>query len=311
MIKRTLHVAGHLARNIPIAGTLVHRDDDALDLDGKVVFVTGAARGLGAEVARQAYAKGAYVALVGRRIAPLDQLAADLGDRAAAFEADVTDLAALERAAERTAERFGGIDVVVANAGIAPPSDTILTIDPQAFEHTVDVDLLGQWRTMRATLPHVVQRKGHILVVASIYAFFNGAMNASYAASKAGIEQLTRALRVELAHHGATAGVAYLGFVETDLAADVFAQEQVEEARKAMPALVTEAISVTDAGRSLIGGIERRAARVGAPGWVLPLLAVRGLATTVMDEYMIRNGRLSAAIRRSEERHQAVASPRP
>jgi NAD(P)-dependent dehydrogenase (short-subunit alcohol dehydrogenase family) len=208
-------------------------------------------------------------------------------------------------------ERFGGIDVVVANAGIAPPSDTILTIDPQAFEHTVDVDLLGQWRTMRATLPHVIERKGHILVVASIYAFFNGAMNASYAASKAGIEQLTRAVRVELAHHRATAGVAYLGFVETDLAADVFAQEQIEEARKAMPAVVTDAISVTEAGRSLIDGIERRAARVGAPGWVLPLLAVRGLATTVMDEYMIRNGRLSAAIRRSEERHQAVASPRP
>jgi NAD(P)-dependent dehydrogenase (short-subunit alcohol dehydrogenase family) len=310
MIKRILDLGGHLARHIPIAGTLVNRDH-ALDLDGKVVFVTGAARGLGAEVARQAYAKGAYVALVGRRIAPLDQLAAELGDRAAAFEADVTDLAALEQAAGRTVERFGGIDVVVANAGIAPPSDTILTIDPQAFEHTVDVDLLGQWRTMRATLPHVIERKGHILVVASIYAFFNGAMNASYAASKAGIEQLTRAVRVELAHHRATAGVAYLGFVETDLAADVFAQEQIEEARKAMPAVVTDAISVTEAGRSLIDGIERRAARVGAPGWVLPLLAVRGLATTVMDEYMIRNGRLSAAIRRSEERHQAVASPRP
>jgi NAD(P)-dependent dehydrogenase (short-subunit alcohol dehydrogenase family) len=309
MIRRTLDLAAHVARHIPIAGTLVHHDP-RLDLDGKVVFVTGAARGLGAEVARQAYAKGAYVALVGRRIAPLDQLAAELGDRAAAFEADVTDLAALQRAAKRTAETFGGIDVVVANAGIAPPSDTILTIDPDAFEQTVDVDLLGQWRTMHATLPHVIERQGHILVVASIYAFFNGAMNASYAASKAGIEQLTRAVRVELVHHGATAGVAYLGFVETDLAADVFAQEQVEEARKAMPALFTDAISVTDAGRSLIDGIERRAARVGAPGWVLPLLAVRGLVTTVMDEYMIRNQRLSAAIRRSEERHQAAASPR-
>src|SRR5207245_10473754 len=119
-------------------------------------------------------------------------------------------------AADGTVERFGGIDVVVANAGIAPPSDTMLTIDPYAFERTVDIDLLGQWRTIRATLPAVIERQGHILVVASIYAFFNGALNASYAASKAGIEQLTRAIRVELVHHGATAGVAYLGFVETD-----------------------------------------------------------------------------------------------
>lgn len=298
MIDQTLHLARSL-----LAPT-------RLDLHGKVVFVTGAGRGIGAEVARQAHAKGASLSLVGRRTAPLDQLVAELGDRAAAFEADVTDLDALQRAAAGTVERFGGIDVVVANAGIAPPSDTLLTIEPAAFEHTVDVDLLGQWRTIRATLPAVVERQGHILVVASIYAFFNGALNASYAASKAGIEQLARAARVELAHHGATAGVAYLGFVDTDLAADVFAQEQVEEARGAMPALFTKAIPVDDAGHSLIDGIERRAARTGAPGWVLPMLAVRGLATTIMDEYMVRNRRLTDAIRRAEARREPLSSSR-
>jgi NAD(P)-dependent dehydrogenase (short-subunit alcohol dehydrogenase family) len=195
----------------------------------------GAARGLGAEIARQAHDRGADVALVGRRRAPLEALAAQLGDRAAAFEADVSDLAALTRAAEATVERFGGIDVVVANAGIAPPSDTVLTIDPAAFERTVDIDLLGQWRTVRATLPALIERQGHVLVVASIYAFFNGALNASYAASKAGVEQLTRALRVELAPHGVSAGVAYLGFIQTDLAADVFEQAQVAQARRRRP----------------------------------------------------------------------------
>src|SRR5262249_4082166 len=163
-----------------------------------------------------------------------------------------------------------GIDVVVANAGIAPPSDTVLTIDPAEFERTVDIDLLGVWRTVRATLPALIERQGHVLVVASIYSFFNGAMNASYAASKAGIEQLTRALRVELAPHGATAGLAYLGFIETDLAADAFAQAHVAQARKAAPAFFTNPMPAERVARAVIDGIERRAAQVGAPSWVLP-----------------------------------------
>ena len=91
--------------------------------------------------------------------------------------------------------------MVVANAGVAPPSDTVASIEPAEFERTIDIDLLGQWRTIRATLPEVTERQGHILVIGSIYAFFNGVLNASYAASKAGVEQLIRAVRVELAPH--------------------------------------------------------------------------------------------------------------
>jgi NAD(P)-dependent dehydrogenase (short-subunit alcohol dehydrogenase family) len=310
MIADTMRAAARIAvragRHVPLAGPLLG-GGERLGLDGRVVFVTGAARGLGAEVARQSYAKGAYVSLVGRRLAPLEQLAARLGDRAAAFEADVTDFDALCRAAQGTVERFGGIDVTVANAGVAPPADTVMTIDPEAFERTVDIDLLGQWRTIRATLPSVAERHGHILVIASIYAFFNGALNASYAASKAGIEQLTRAVRVELVHHGATAGIAYLGFVETDLAVNVFKQETASEARKAVPSFFTKPISVEDAGRVLIDGIERRAARVGAPGWVLPMLAMRGMTTTLMDEAMLRNRRLSRTIDRAERAKQRQA----
>jgi NAD(P)-dependent dehydrogenase (short-subunit alcohol dehydrogenase family) len=302
-VRGTAHAAVHTGRRAPLVGGLLGQNQE-LQLEGRVVFITGAARGLGAELACQAYAKGAYVSLVGRRLAPLEQLAAELGERAAAFEADVTDLAALQQAADATVRRFGGIDVVIANAGIAPPSDSVLTIDPAEFERTVDVDLLGQWSTIRATLPAVIERQGHILVVASVYGFFNGALNASYAASKAGIEQLTRAVRVELVHHGATAGIAYLGFVETDLAADVFAQEQVEEARRSLRAFITRPIPVHDAGEALITGIERRAARVGAPSWVLPMLAVRGIATTVMDQVMLNNPRLTQAIDRAEQKAQ-------
>jgi NAD(P)-dependent dehydrogenase (short-subunit alcohol dehydrogenase family) len=149
----------------------------------------------------------------------------------------------------------------------------------------------------------VIERRGHILVVASIYAFVNGALNASYAASKAGVDQLTRALRVELAHHGATAGVAYLGFVETDLVEDVFAQQQIAEVRRIMPTFATKPIPVVSAGRTLVDGIESRAATVAAPGWVRPLLPLRGLAGTLMDEFMIASPGLSRAISHAERKH--------
>lgn len=291
------------ARGLPIAGR-VFGGSQRLDLDGRVVFITGAARGIGAEVARQTHQRGARVALVGRRLKPLQQLAAELGEGAAAFQADVSDLDALQRAADATVAKFGGIDVVIANAGIAPPSEPILTIDPAEFERTVDIDLLGQWRTIRATLPAVIERRGHILVVASIYSFVNGALNASYAASKAGVDQLARALRVELAHHDATAGVAYLGFVDTDLVGDVFEQQQVEELRAIMPAFASKPIPVAKAGRTIVDGIESRAATVAAPGWVRPLLPLRGIAATFMDEFMIASPGLSRAISRVEGKVQ-------
>ena len=300
MISESLRALGAMtvgaARQVPVLGAVLG-PGDVLSLRGRTVLVTGAARGLGAEVSRQAHAKGANVVLVGRRLDSVQVLADTLGERALACAADVSDFAALQRAADDAVERFGGIDVVVANAGIAPPSDSVLTIDPEAFERTVDIDLLGQWRTVRAVLPTIVRRGGHVVVISSIYAFFNGALNASYAASKAGIEQLVRALRVELAHHGATAGVAYLGFIDTDLAADVFAFEHVDQARKAIPAFLTRPMPVEVAAAAVIQGIERRAGKIGAPGWVLPMLRARGFVTTLMDEALIRNAALTRVIR--------------
>jgi NAD(P)-dependent dehydrogenase (short-subunit alcohol dehydrogenase family) len=300
---RSLAGAGtHLIRTLPLLSGLFG-GSARLDLSGRVVFITGAARGLGAEIARPSHARGARVAVVGRRLDPLQELADELGERAAAFQADVTDFAALQRAARDTKHRFGGIDVVVANAGVAPPSETVASIDPAEFERTIDIDLLGQWRTIRATLPEVTERQGHILVVGSIYAFFNGVLNASYAASKAGVEQLIRAVRVELAPHGATAGVAYLGFIDTDLAADVFAQGHIDDVRKAMPGFITQPMPVAEAAAAVIDGIEHRSPRVTAPAWVSPMLTFRGITTTLMDELALHHPGVARAINRVETGH--------
>ena len=129
---------------------------------GKTVFITGAARGLGAETARRVAARGANVALVGLEPEELERVAAQCGANAAWFECDVTDTEALERAVEGTVDRFGGIDVVMANAGIAPVG-MMRSTDPEAFERTIEINLLGVWRTVRACLPHVIERRGYVL----------------------------------------------------------------------------------------------------------------------------------------------------
>jgi uncharacterized protein YbjT (DUF2867 family) len=102
----------------------------------------------------------------------------------------VTDTPALEAAVAAGAERFGGIDVAVANAGIAPQARTMRVYEPELFEKVLDVNLVGAWRTVRACLPHVIERRGHVLFISSIYAFINGLFVTPYAASKAGVERL-------------------------------------------------------------------------------------------------------------------------
>src|SRR3954453_15265331 len=183
---------------------------------GKTVFITGAARGLGAETARRVAARGAHVALVGLEPEELERVAAQCGANAAWFECDVTDVQALERAVQDTVERFGGIDVVMANAGIAP-GGMVRSTDPAAFERTIEINLLGVWRTARAALPHVIDRQGYVLVIASLAAAVHGPGMAAYSASKAGAEAFADSLRSEVKHLGVDVGVGYLSFIDTDM----------------------------------------------------------------------------------------------
>ena len=115
------------------------------DVRDRTVLITGAARGIGAETARRLAARGANLALVGLEPELLGRLADELGAGAAFWEADVRDAAAVGRAVDGAVERFGGIDVVIANAGIAPPAATVAGADPEAFERVIDVNLLGVW----------------------------------------------------------------------------------------------------------------------------------------------------------------------
>src|ERR1700745_1456244 len=140
-------------------------------LQDKVVFITGGARGIGAEVARRLHKKGAKLVLTDLDEAELTALAAELGeDRVLTAVADVRGLPAMQAAAAQAVERFGGIDVVVANAGIASYG-SVLQVDPEAVRRVLDVNVLGVFHTVRATLPSIIERRGYVLIVSSLAAF--------------------------------------------------------------------------------------------------------------------------------------------
>jgi NAD(P)-dependent dehydrogenase (short-subunit alcohol dehydrogenase family) len=218
-------------------------------LHGKVALVTGAAKGIGYETARQMHERGASVAVLDLERADAESAADAIGERTLALDADVTDGRAMELAVGEVVERLGGLDVVVANAGIAPKPRPMSVIGNEEFERVIDVDLYGVWRTVRPALPQVIERQGHVVVVASVYAFLNGMMAAPYAMAKAGVEQLGRALRVELAPHGASAGVAYFGFIDTDMVRAAFADPVAQRVEAAFPAWLTKRLTPDVAGR--------------------------------------------------------------
>jgi len=279
-------------------------------LQGKVALITGGARGIGLGIAQAFIARGAVVALVDLEAEEVQRSAATLGaDRAIGIGADVTDSAALEAAVAATIERFGGIDVVVANAGIAPMPNTARNMDPVEFERVVEVDLLGVYRTVRAALPQVIERRGHVVVVSSVYAFLNGLLVSPYAVSKAGVEQLGRALRVELASHGASATVAYFGFVDTKMVQDVMDRDDLAGDREELfPEFIRRRISPAQAGEAVAEGVLRRRARVIAPRYWTTLSVLRGFVNPALDLLISKQRRVQDAIRDAEA---AAGAPPP
>jgi NAD(P)-dependent dehydrogenase (short-subunit alcohol dehydrogenase family) len=249
---------------------------------GKTVLITGAARGLGAETARRVAARGANVALVGLEPEQLQRVAAQCGTGAAWFECDVTDADALEAAIAGTVERFGGIDVVMANAGIAT-GGMVRSTDPAAFERTIEINLLGVWRTVRAALPHVVERQGYVLVIASLAAAVHGPGMAAYSASKAGAEAFADSLRVEVKHLGVDVGVGYFSFIDTDMVRGSDAHPALGRFREEAGWPFNKTYPLSSAGRAIADGIEQRLRWVVVPPWGRALLVLRTALAPLLD----------------------------
>lgn len=284
------------------------------DLNGRAALVTGAGQGIGRAVAEALAARGARVALVDVNREQAEQAAAALGDeRAIGLQGDVTDRASMGAAVDAAVERFGGLDVVVANAGIAPTPTTVRAMPEAEFERVLEVDLLGVYRTVAPALEHIVARQGQLALVASVYAFGNGMLNSPYAVAKAGVEQLGRALRVELSIHGAGATVAYFGFVDTQMVRDAFEQIRTRSGREpgdVLPAWMIKPIQPAQAAEALVRGIEGRRARVIAPRWWAVLSTLRGILNPVTDYLSTKQARLQQSLRDAEAGADAEAAER-
>jgi NAD(P)-dependent dehydrogenase (short-subunit alcohol dehydrogenase family) len=188
-------------------------------LDGKVAIVTGGSRGIGAAVARELARVGASVVVAARGADALDEVAGSLDGRGHAVPTDVTRLADLDRLAAAAIERFGGIDVLVNNAGVAPPAKQIYRVEPEEWQQTMDVNVRAAWYLSKVCHPHMKQRGGGAVVnIASTSGLHHDIGLGVYSISKAAAIMLTTVCAKEWARDNIRVNALAPGIIRTELA---------------------------------------------------------------------------------------------
>lgn len=276
------------------------------DVDGRVALITGAGQGIGRALAAILHQRGVRIAAVDIDAAAAAGTAARLGSNAVGIGADVADRAAMENVVTQLLDEFGRLDIVVANAGVVPEPATLRTMTGSAFDRVLAINLTGVYNTVHPALDQIVAQRGHVVVVSSCAAFTPGMAGSPYMISKAAVEQLGRALRVELAGFGATAGVAYFGVVETEMTHNTLDRDSIgHELDELMPWPLNVRITATEAATVIADGIARRAPRTIAPlGWG-PYALLRGAVNVVLDSRLAADPRMHELIRHVEQRARA------
>ena len=271
------------------------------DVRGKVVVITGAGQGIGLAAAKILYGRGARIAIMDVDASSAAQTAESLGRNALAIPVDVRDRPAMAAAIEKVTGHFGRLDVVVANAGVVPAPATLRTIDPADFDRVLGINLTGVFNTIHPALDQVIENHGHVVVVGSCAAFSPPVGGSPYMISKAAVEQLGRALHLELAAVGASAGVVYFGIVDTQMTRDAMDDDEIgHELDGLLPWPLSRRISADDAARVIADAIKSRAAQAIAPaGWDVYSL-LRGVANVAVDRQLITDRKLHALIRKIE-----------
>jgi NAD(P)-dependent dehydrogenase (short-subunit alcohol dehydrogenase family) len=258
-------------------------------LQGKVALITGGARGVGAATAALLVARGAKVVLVDLEAEPLLEVVQRLGaDSATSIVGDVTELGDMEAAVAHALERFGGVDVVVANAGIASYG-SVGVVDPAIFGRVIDINITGVFHTVHAALAEVERRRGYILVVSSEAAYAPAPGLAAYNASKAGVEHFANALRLELGYKGVAVGSAHMSWIDTPMVQD--ARQDLSafgDMLESLPGPLGATTSVERCAEAFVRGIEKRANRVNVPGWVEALRWAKPILTSKLFDRLSR-----------------------
>jgi NAD(P)-dependent dehydrogenase (short-subunit alcohol dehydrogenase family) len=268
-----------------------------LDLPGRTVAITGAGGGLGAGLAPARRAAGAHLARLDHDPDLVDRQSAALGGEryAKGWTVDIRDLDALERVMDEVARHFGGLDVVVAGAGILGPLKTIGPTSPEEWDRVIDINLGGTWRTLKAAAPHVQRTGGHLLAVSSMIAYVHPPLLASYAAGKAGVTAMCDVLRLEQRAVGVTVGSAHPAIFRTRLIGDALSSPAaVELVRDFTGVFKTVDLDTVVAG--IVRGIERRSKRVVVPGHHRPTALIPGVAQGAIERLLFRPSRIDRAL---------------
>ena len=200
----------------------------------KVVVITGASRGIGAEAARVFARSGAKVGLLARGEAEISALAAEIGAQALAVSCDVSDVDNVNAAIEAVRKAFGPIDVLINNAGAVDPIAHIATSDPEAWSRVIDINLVGAILTAREAARRLPKSKGgaggSVVFLSSAAARLGGANNfADYAAAKGALDTLTKGLSDEISGDGVRVNAVRPGIIDTEIHADAGLPDRVAE----------------------------------------------------------------------------------
>jgi len=205
------------------------------DLTGKCALVTGASGGIGAEIARTLHGAGATVALSGTREAPLEALAAELGERAHVTPCNLSDLSAVDALPKAAAEAMGSVDILVNNAGITR-DNLFMRMSDDEWQSVIDVNLTAAFKLSKGVMRGMMKaRWGRIVNISSIVGATGNPGQGNYAASKAGLIGMSKSLAYEVASRGITVNAVAPGFIATAMT-DKLTDEQKDKINVQIPA---------------------------------------------------------------------------
>lgn len=276
------------------------------DLADKVVMITGGTGGIGAATGRELLRRGARLV-----VADIDGRTPEFAEtldpeRAMGCVADVRDRASLDAVVDHALDRFGRLDVVIANAGLLAKAATMRRTPIADVEATLAVNVTGVVNTVGAGVEEVIRNRGQVVVISSVFAFVNGMGTIPYAMSKAAVEQLGRGLRIELADHDVSVLTAYFSLVDTPMIKHgVDNDELVLALLSTLPKPMRKRVTPESAASVLVGGIEQRSARVIHPKLWSPVSRLRGILGPSLDARFAKDRRILDVLARLDDRPTA------